>query len=91
VSGSIELPHQGTSHARYATRQPAHHGPAHRPADARGRRTTAPPPFPKTAEDRKAFAETVCSEIDARAAEHALPQAFMARLIWKEACSILAP
>jgi hypothetical protein len=46
--------------------------------------TTAPPPFPKTAEDRKAFAETVCSEIDARAAEHALPQAFMARLIWKE-------
>jgi RNA-binding protein YhbY len=46
--------------------------------------TTAPPPFPKTEEDRKAFAETVCSEIDARATEHALPQAFMARLIWKE-------
>ena len=46
--------------------------------------TTAPPAFPKTLEDRKAFADTVCSEIDARAAEHALPQAFMARLIWKE-------
>lgn len=46
--------------------------------------STAPPPFPATAEDRKAFAETVCSEIDARATEHALPQAFMARLIWKE-------
>ncbi len=43
-----------------------------------------PPPFPKTADERKAFAETVCTEIDARAAEHALPQAFMARLIWKE-------
>ncbi len=44
----------------------------------------APPPFPKTEEDRKTFAETVCSEIDARATEHALPQSFMARLIWKE-------
>lgn len=43
-----------------------------------------PPPFPKSAEERKAFAETVCSEIDARAAEHALPQSFVARLIWKE-------
>jgi hypothetical protein len=43
-----------------------------------------PPPLPKTDSDRKAFAETVCSEIDARATEHALPQAFMARLIWKE-------
>ena len=45
---------------------------------------TAPPPFPKTAEEREAFAVSVCSEIDARAVEHALPQAFMARLIWKE-------
>lgn len=43
-----------------------------------------PPPFPKTAEERKAFAETVCSEIDVRATEHALPQSFVARLIWKE-------
>ena len=42
------------------------------------------PAFPKTEDDRKAFAETVCSEIDARAAEHALPQSFLARLIWKE-------
>ena len=42
------------------------------------------PAFPKTEEDRKAFAETVCSEIDARATEHALPQSFLARLIWKE-------
>lgn len=45
---------------------------------------TAPPPFPKTAEERKSFADTICGEIDARAQEHALPQAFMARLIWKE-------
>ena len=44
----------------------------------------APPAFPKNEEERKTFAETVCSEIDARAAEHALPQAFIARLIWKE-------
>lgn len=43
-----------------------------------------PPPIPKTDTERKAFAETVCSEIDARATEHALPQAFIARLIWKE-------
>jgi hypothetical protein len=42
------------------------------------------PAFPKTEDDRKAFAETVCSEIDARATEHALPQSFLARLIWKE-------
>lgn len=42
------------------------------------------PAFPKTDEDRKAFAETVCGEIEARAAEHALPQSFLARLIWKE-------
>lgn len=45
---------------------------------------SAAPPFPKTADERMAFAESVCSEIDARAAEHALPQSFMARLIWKE-------
>ena len=43
-----------------------------------------PPPLPKTETERKAFAQTVCSEIDARATEHALPQAFIARLIWKE-------
>ena len=49
-----------------------------------GGAASAPPAFPKTADDRKAFAETVCSEIDVRATEHALPQAFMARLIWKE-------
>ena len=46
--------------------------------------TAEAPAFPKTEDDRKAFAETVCSEIDARAAEHALPQSFLARLIWKE-------
>ena len=45
---------------------------------------TAPPAFPKTAEERKSFAETICGEIDVRAAEHGLPQAFIARLIWKE-------
>lgn len=50
---------------------------------AAGAEETAPP-FPKTAEERKTFAETICSEIDARATEHALPQSFMARLIWKE-------
>ena len=50
---------------------------------AAGAQGTAPA-FPKTADERKAFAETVCSEIDARATEHALPQSFMARLIWKE-------
>ncbi len=44
----------------------------------------AAPPFPKTADERKTFAESVCNEIDARAAEHALPQSFVARLIWKE-------
>ena len=45
---------------------------------------SAPPPFPKTAEERKSFADTICGEIDARAREHGLPQAFVARLIWKE-------
>lgn len=44
----------------------------------------APPPLPQTDADRRSFAETVCHEIDARAAEHGLPQSFMARLIWKE-------
>ena len=43
-----------------------------------------PPPLPQSESDRQAFAETVCGEIDARAAEFALPQAFIARLIWKE-------
>ncbi|MCX7348406.1 MAG: transglycosylase SLT domain-containing protein [Alphaproteobacteria bacterium] len=43
-----------------------------------------PPPLPQTEADRKNFAETVCTEIDARAAAHGLPQSFIARLIWKE-------
>lgn len=43
-----------------------------------------PPPLPQTEADRKSFAEEVCSEIDSRAAEHGLPQSFIARLIWKE-------
>jgi hypothetical protein len=30
------------------------------------------------------FAASICGEISARANEHALPEAFMARLIWKE-------
>lgn len=44
----------------------------------------APPPLPQSEADRKSFAETVCSEIDTRATEHALPQSFVARLIWRE-------
>ena len=44
----------------------------------------APPPLPQSETDRKSFAETVCSEIDTRATEHALPQSFVARLIWRE-------
>ena len=44
----------------------------------------APPPLPKTEDERKTFATTICGEMQARAAEHALPEAFMARLIWKE-------
>ena len=44
----------------------------------------APPPMPTTEDGRKSFAETICGEIAARAKEHALPEAFMARLIWKE-------
>ncbi|MEI7599581.1 MAG: lytic transglycosylase domain-containing protein [Aestuariivirga sp.] len=43
-----------------------------------------PPPLPQSEDDRKAFAETVCTEIDTRATEHGLPQSFIARLIWKE-------
>lgn len=43
-----------------------------------------PPPLPQSEDDRRAFAETVCREIDTRAAEHGLPQSFIARLIWKE-------
>ena len=43
-----------------------------------------PPEFPKTEAERKAFAELVCGEMHARAQENALPEAFMARLIWKE-------
>ena len=43
-----------------------------------------PPPLPQSEQDRKAFAEAVCTEIDLRATEHGLPQSFIARLIWKE-------
>jgi hypothetical protein len=43
-----------------------------------------PPPLPKTEEERSAFATLVCGEIVSRASEHALPESFMARLIWKE-------
>ena len=43
-----------------------------------------PPPLPQSEADRKAFAEDVCSEIDVRATQYALPQSFIARLIWKE-------
>lgn len=43
-----------------------------------------PPPLPQTEADRKSFAEEVCGEIEIRAAEHGLPQSFIARLIWKE-------
>ena len=43
-----------------------------------------PPPIPKTIDERKTFATTICGEMQARATEHALPEAFMARLIWKE-------
>lgn len=43
-----------------------------------------PPPLPSTDAERKTFAETVCTEIDTQATQHALPQSFVARLIWKE-------
>ncbi len=43
-----------------------------------------PPALPKTEDERKAFATSVCGEISIRALEHGLPEAFMARLIWKE-------
>ncbi len=43
-----------------------------------------PPELPKTDADRTSFAQTVCTEIEARATEHGLPHAFLARLIWKE-------
>lgn len=46
--------------------------------------STSPPPFPMTGEGRRVFAETVCGTIEARSREHALPEAFLARLIWKE-------
>lgn len=51
---------------------------------AAGAEGKEPPPFPKTEEERKTFAATVCDEISARATEHAIPESFMARLIWKE-------
>ena len=44
----------------------------------------ATPPLPSTEDERRSFADTVCSEIDDRASEHGLPQSFLARLIWKE-------
>ena len=43
-----------------------------------------PPALPKSDIERQTFATTVCVEISARATEHGLPEAFMARLIWKE-------
>ena len=43
-----------------------------------------PPALPKSDIERQTFATTVCTEISARATEHGLPEAFMARLIWKE-------
>ena len=43
-----------------------------------------PPALPKSDIERQTFATTVCAEISARATEHGLPEAFMARLIWKE-------
>ncbi len=45
---------------------------------------TIPMPSLKTPEERQAFAGTICGEIEARATEHALPNDFMVRLIWKE-------
>jgi hypothetical protein len=44
----------------------------------------APPALPQTDDERQAYAVTICSEMSARAQEHGLPEAFMARLIWKE-------
>ncbi len=43
-----------------------------------------PPALPKSDDERKVFAASVCGEISTRATEHGLPEAFMARLIWKE-------
>jgi hypothetical protein len=43
-----------------------------------------PPPLPQTKEERQTYAGSVCGEISARALEYGLPEAFMARLIWKE-------
>jgi hypothetical protein len=44
----------------------------------------ATPPQLATDGQRQAFATAVCAEIDARAAEHALPGDFLVRLIWRE-------
>lgn len=43
-----------------------------------------PPALPATKEERQAYATGICAEISAQAAEHGLPESFMARLIWKE-------
>ena len=43
-----------------------------------------PPALPKTKEERQTYAVAVCGTIAAKAVEHGLPEAFMARLIWKE-------
>ena len=43
-----------------------------------------PPALPKSDDERKTFATSICGEISTRATEHGLPEAFMARLIWKE-------
>ncbi len=47
-------------------------------------RAGTPPALPKTEDERKSFATSVCGEISANASRHGLPEAFMARLIWKE-------
>ena len=54
------------------------------PLVAAAEEAVAPPPLPKTEDERKTFATSICGEMQARAAEHKLPEAFMARLIWKE-------
>jgi hypothetical protein len=54
------------------------------PAAAGAEPVAAPPERYDPAKAREDFASTICGEIEARSAEHALPVAFMARLIWKE-------
>jgi hypothetical protein len=40
--------------------------------------------LPKAKEDRRTFASSICNDISAHATKHGLPDAFLARLIWKE-------